>query len=90
MKTELSIIELVKNTNVEFSFYRGGFFYYIILKPNSINLGDKFLKIDKYQFHIPIEDIGNATLPIRDKAITYMRWIRKCLEEGTLVELHEE
>lgn len=40
---------------------------------------------DKWIFPIPFEDTGNAqgsaaTFPAEDKAILYMRWIRKHIE----------
>jgi len=35
---------------------------------------------DGFIFPVPIEDVGNATFFKEDKAILYMRWIRKHLE----------
>lgn len=71
-----TISELVKDGNtVKFSFFRSGVFYYIVVIPNHI-----------FEFPVPIEDIGNATLHDYDKAITFMRWIRKAIEEKTLQE----
>lgn len=71
-----TVSELVKDNNrVHFAFYRSGFFYYIIATANHI-----------YEFPVPIEDIGNATLHDHDKAITFMRWIRKSIEDGTIQE----
>ena len=71
-----TVSELVKDNNrVHFAFYRSGFFYYIVVITNHI-----------YEFPVPIEDIGNATLHDHDKAITFMRWIRKSIEEGTIQE----
>lgn len=77
--------DLVKDGNkVVFDFYRAGFFYY--------NVGysfkkDVFIKYETYQFPVPTEDIGNATLLATDKAITYMRWIRKAIENNTLIKV---
>lgn len=71
-----TISELVKNDNmVNFAFYRSGIFYYIVVIPNHI-----------YEFQVPIDDIGTATLHDSDKAITFMRWIRKSIEEKTIQE----
>jgi hypothetical protein len=33
-----------------------------------------------YRFSVPLSDIGTGTLMARDKAIYYMRWIRKAME----------
>lgn len=46
----------------------------------------EIVKYDLYQFPVPIEDIGTATLPSSDKAITFMRWIRKAMEDKTLIK----
>lgn len=35
---------------------------------------------DGFVFPVPIEDIGNATFKAQDKAILFMRYIRKHLE----------
>ena len=42
---------------------------------------------DIYQFTVPVDDIGNATLLAQDKAITYMRWIRKAISDNTLIKI---
>lgn len=74
----MNIKELIKDNKVYFDSYRQGIFYYKIL-----------FNGDHYIFPVPIDDIGTATLLATDKAITYMRWIRKALEEKTLVKTHE-
>jgi hypothetical protein len=86
--------ELVKkNRYVEFAFYRSGFFYYNIiivhLPQHLLEIGDAhaMAKREIYQFPVPIEGIGNATLLLHDKAITYMRYIRKAIEDKTLIKL---
>lgn len=63
---------------VEFSFFRQGYFYYEV---QDYNTGVE------YNFPIPIEDIGTATLKARDKAITFMRWIRKAIQDKTLIKI---
>jgi hypothetical protein len=40
-----------------------------------------------YNFIVPIEDTNDATFPAEDKGILFMRWIRKAINEGTLVKL---
>ncbi len=61
-----TILELVKNKKVRFSFYREKELWYIT--------------DDGFEFPVPIEDVGNATFLAEDKAILYMRYIRKHLE----------
>lgn len=75
-----NIKDFVQRGIVEFDSYRAGFFYYNVER-NAGTFGT-------YQFQIPIEDIGNATLLNQDKAITFMRWIRKSIENGTLNRLY--
>lgn len=66
-----------KGNTVHFDSYRAGVFYYNVKS----FLGEWF------QFQVPIEDIGNATLMATDKALTYMRWIRKAIEAGTFIKM---
>jgi hypothetical protein len=49
---------------VHFQYYRDGNFWYL-------TTGTNFL------FPVPIEDIGNATFLAVDKAMLFMRYIRK-------------
>lgn len=76
----MNIKELIKDNKVEFDSYRQGFFYYNIYK----KVGTAY---EIYQFTVPIDDIGTATLLATDKAITFMRWIRKAINENTLIKL---
>jgi hypothetical protein len=75
----ITLKELVGG-NVTFSSYRAGFFYYSV---GYVNQEKECY--ETYQFPVPIEDIGNATLNHTDKAITFMRWIRKAIDEKTLL-----
>jgi len=36
---------------------------------------------DGFQFSVPVSDTGNATFQAEDKAILFMRWIRRAMEE---------
>lgn len=75
---KVSVKELVQNKNkVRFNFYRAGHFWY------NVSNGS-----DVYSFPIPAEDIGNATLLAEDKAITFMRWIRKAIADSTLIHVY--
>lgn len=76
----MTIKELVKGNFVRFDNYRQGFFTYIL------RVGDFENYVD-YQFPVPIDDIGTATMLAEDKAITFMRWIRKAQEDKTLIKI---
>ena len=72
---ELSLKEIIKDNVVNFSYYRAGYLYYNITT-NSI----------KYSFPVPIEDIGDATFNNEDKAMLFMRYIRKALNDNTFIK----
>lgn len=69
---------VAKDNFVHFDSFRAGIFYYNVYKVDS-TIG--------YQFQVPIEDIGGATLLADDKSVTFMRWIRKSIENKTLIKL---
>jgi hypothetical protein len=79
---ELNIKDLVKNNWVKFDSYRQGYFYYII----HVGIDDFGDPIGTYQFPVPLDDIGTATLLGQDKAITFMRWIRRAIKDKTFVK----
>lgn len=73
----VSITNLVKPGNmVHFVSYRQGFFTYRVVTEQG----------EAWEFPVPLDDIGTATLMDMDKAITYMRWIRKALQDKTLIK----
>lgn len=76
--------ELIKKTAF-FDFYRQGHFYYHVSVQNE---EDKYGIPQHWQFPIPLEDIGTATLNDSDKGILFMRWIRKAMAEGTLIKIN--
>ena len=73
----MTIKDLVKDNTATFDSYRCGTFYYTI----------PFDEVTEYQFPIPVDDLGNATLNKTEKAIHLMRYIRKAMEENTLVKV---
>lgn len=62
---KINITQLVKGNTAKFVSYRDGNFIYAV--------GD-------FEFNVPLEDIKGATLKSEDKAIFFMRWIRKHIE----------
>jgi hypothetical protein len=81
------IKDIIKDNTVEFVRFRQGFFYYNICVPRAVmdrtepQSGPTF-----YTFPVPLEDIGDATLENADRAIYFMRYIRKAIEEGTFIK----
>lgn len=75
-----AIKDIVKDNTVYFVKFRQGYFYYGV----KVKVDDS---IYSYTFPVPLSDIGDATLLDQDKAIIFMRYIRKAIEEGTLLQL---
>ena len=77
--SKVSIKNLIKDNIVVFDMFRDNIFFY--------SVKDKETETD-YVFPVPLSDITNsdvtATLPASDKAIFFMRWIRKAIENETL------
>lgn len=67
---------------VFFRSYRDGVFYYDVARFTAE------VQHESYEFQVPIEDIKGATLLNRDKAITFMRWIRKNIEDKTFIKIY--
>lgn len=65
----MKIIDIVKDKKVVFSRYRQGNLYY------KTECG--------IEFPVPISDLGEATLLAEDKAMLFMRYIRKHLAQTT-------
>ena len=77
----LKIVDIVKDNKAIFSFYRSGKMYYTIVDSTGKAL---------WEFPIDItdtNDIGNATLVNEFKAITLMRYVRKAIDNETLIAL---
>jgi hypothetical protein len=73
-----TVKELVESGNrVRFVKYFNGELWYEVFKP--INSGSDWLPAG-FEFPVPISDIGNATFLSEDKAILFMRYIRKHLD----------
>ncbi len=70
----MRLVELIKDNVVHFKFYRKGHLYY------SINY-----EKESFIFPVPIDDIGDATFLKKDKAMMFMRYIKKAQKEGTFV-----
>jgi len=87
----ITLKDLIKDNKVYFDSYRAGFFYYN-LDFGFIHIQDTDEVNDKkitYQFTVPADDIGNATLLASDKAITFMRWIKKAVDNNELIKINK-
>lgn len=69
-----TIKEIVKDNVANFSHYRAGVMYYMV------SVDDV-----SYTFPVYLEDILDATLSSQEKALFLMRYIRKAMDEGTMV-----
>lgn len=71
---DFNIKDIIKDNKVYFLYAREGKLYY------GISYADK-----TYQFPVPFSDnneVGNATFMKEDKAIYFMRYIRKAINNG--------
>jgi len=71
----MNIKDIVKNNTVRFVRYRKGVAYYGVSVPFE----------GAYVFPVPVEDVGNATLELEDKAILFMRYIKRAMLDGSFV-----
>ena len=77
----MDIKEIVKDNIVRFVRYRRDIAYYAVAVPSECT---------DYVFPVPLDDIGDATLFATDKALVFMRYIRKALQDGTFVKAGTE
>lgn len=64
-------------------------FYFRIADTNTIHMWQGKVeeqKVQYYLFPIPVEDLGDATLNNIEKSIFLMRYIRKAIDDGTMVK----
>lgn len=86
--TQTELKNLLKGNTVAFFRYRKGYLYYTIAD-RSGNTGWTCATAETpcWEFPVPIADCGDATFLATDKAITFMRYIRKAQEDGTFVRV---
>lgn len=73
----MNIVEIVRDNTVRFVRYRQGVAWYGVNVPSE----------GYFMFPVPLEDIGDATLELEDKAILFMRYIKRAMGEGSFVPL---
>jgi hypothetical protein len=69
----MNIKDIVKDNTVRFVRYRQGIAYYGVNVPSE----------GSYIFPVPLDDIGDATLELEDRAIMFMRYIKRAMGEGS-------
>lgn len=69
---------VTKGNFAQFDSFRAGVFYYDIAH---------VITLERYQFQIPVEEVGGATLMQIEKSVMCMRWIRKSIENNTFIKL---
>ena len=77
----MNIKDIIKDNMVEFGYAREGKLYYFV------QYNEKW-----YQFPVPFDDIkevGNATFNATDKAIYFMRYIRKAIDNNDFIETNK-
>ena len=65
----MKLLDIVKDNVVNFDFLRAGIAYYKVCVNNEF-----------YIFSVSLEDVGEASLLSEDKAIIFMRFIRKSID----------
>ena len=76
MQSTVSIKDIVKDNVVEFRSMESERAQYAVLDKAS---GSRLV------FDVPLSDVGDATLGFSEKAIMFMRYIRKALDAGTMI-----
>ena len=78
----MKISEFVKAKHlVFFSHYRAGYLYYTAIRYVDDNPSHM------YQFPVPAEDLDGATVNAREEAVYMMRYIRKAIKDGTMIQI---
>ncbi|MFA5174736.1 MAG: hypothetical protein WC438_06140 [Candidatus Pacearchaeota archaeon] len=79
---EYNLKEIIKDNIVKFQKYQDGIFYYVVGYNH-----------EKYIFPVPLSDVEateKPTLFAREKAIMFMRYIRKAIEDNTFIKYYEQ
>ena len=78
----MNVKNIVKGNHVQFLRFRAGVAYYMVeFAADPERPSEKQARM----FPVPLDDVGDATLEQRDKAILFMRWIRRALVDETFV-----
>lgn len=81
-----AIKDLIKNNVVQLNRYKSGNLFYTLYFFNK-NAFDHHSAHQTYEFPVPINDVGEAEMKDEDKAIYFMRYIRKAIDNKTFVQI---
>lgn len=75
----MKVIDVVRNENMaKFSHYCGGNLYYTVEVEGSTYIFD---------INTDSNEVGVAVFPNEIKAITLMRWIKKCIDKDEFIKI---
>ena len=74
--TSPEIKHVVRSNTVRFMRLRRGTAFYAVTTPSGT-----------YEFPVDVADIGDATLLAEDRALLFMRYIRRAMADGTFVRI---
>jgi hypothetical protein len=74
--TSPEIKHVVRSNTVHFMRFRRGTAFYAVTTPSGT-----------YEFPVDVADIGDATLLAEDRAMLFMRYIRRAMADGTFVRV---
>lgn len=75
----MKVIDVVRNENIaKFSHYCGGNLYYTVEVEGSTYIFD---------INTDSNEVGVAVFPNEIKAITLMRWIKKCIDKDEFIKI---
>jgi hypothetical protein len=81
-----SIKDLVKENTVRLNRFKSGNLFYIIYLFDQ-KMPDNHSAHRTWEFPVPISDVGEAEMRGGDKAIYFMRYIKKAIEDKTFIEI---
>jgi hypothetical protein len=88
MKNEIKVTTFCKKGySARFSHYRQGYLYYEVNGWVQISADEFDIQLQKFVFPVEIADLGGATVSSIEKSVTLMRYIRKAIEDGTMVRI---
>lgn len=78
----MTIKEIIQGNKVRFVYYRKGELWYEVIE-EGWDAGSTQPETEKsiFQFPVPITDCGDGQFNAEDKAIYFMRYIRKYMQE---------
>ncbi len=80
-----SIKDLVKDNSVYLERFKSGNLFYRVTTKYQEHEDGTNARIYTFEFPVPVSDIGEAEMRSRDKAIYFMRYIKRAIADGTFI-----